>query len=198
MLLTYTPVSTGKKLYIYIDVLIDKLVAKTGAVSLYITLTCPNAKKVTVANKDIYIAKDHAVRCRYCVDLPIDAFGRYVISSASYANGKLADQEREYFNIKCDDENTMVLSDPTLSWRDEDEYTVSIFNMNGNILFLKGRLKKIWENVSEGCSINRLADILGAKKSEVQKSVDALLAKGVVIQRAHIAVEIGGEHYEFD
>ena len=198
MLSTYTPVFTGKKLYIYIGVLIDKLVEKNSVISLCITLTCPDAQKVTVADKDVYIAKDHSVRCRYCVDLPIDVFGRYVVSLASYANGKLLDKEREYFNIKCDDENTTVLPDTTLSWRDEDEHTVSIFNMNGNLLVLKGRLKKIWENIPEGCSINRLADILGAEKSEVQKAVDALLAKGVVIQRAHIAVEIGEERYEFD
>ena len=68
-----------------------------------------------------------------------------------------------------------VSINPLISYRDEDEI-VSIFN-NGNIILLKGNLKKIFLRIIT----NKALDELELSEDEVINSINTLIMKGCVI-----------------
>lgn len=193
------PCYLGNKIVVGIDVIFDAIDKKINSFfSITVKLTRPNGLTEMIANNDVYPFCMYNENCHYSAELSIDLSGKYIITAKAFSNGRFLGVQREVFYIECSDQDCTVLRDPSICWREEDKGMVSVLDHNGNLFFLKGRLKNIWLNANGDRNIDSLISITGIDSNEIQKLTTILKNKKILIGRKKIKFIMGGDVYEFD
>ncbi len=77
-------------------------------------------------------------------------------------------------------------------WRNEDPNVISVFNTNGNLLFLKGIYRDLWEALLKPTNIADLLDSLSKKgytESKIKASINSLINRGLILEENESMIE---------
>lgn len=77
-------------------------------------------------------------------------------------------------------------------WRNEDPNVISVFNTNGNLLFLKGIYRDLWESLLKPTNIADLLDSLSKKgytESKIKASINSLINRGLILVENESMIE---------
>lgn len=86
----------------------------------------------------------------------------------------------------------LLFINPDVCWRNECSLSVSVFNTNGNVLFLKGVYLDLWTLLlapSERTSVNRILKEKGYHEDKIQAAIDSLINRGVIVSESKKNVE---------
>lgn len=195
-----SPAYTGKT--IQINVKIDIMVTEKlkDIVSVTLTLTGPKNENIFVANNDIhYHSKaDKNFSCWYPITLKGIKSGKYIITVTIISEGRLVEIGREVFELECNVNEFFLIRNPNLCWREESDSLISVFDINGNLLFLRGRLKKLWQ-ACDGKKTNlEVQSQLHFSNSEIDELIQKLCSKGILVSRFPIKIMNRGNVYGFN
>ena len=92
----------------------------------------------------------------------------------------------------CSSDEELLFINPDVCWRKECSLSVSVFNTNGNVLFLKGIYFDLWTLLlvpNERASVNRILKEKGYHYDKIQSAIDSLINRGVILSENKINVE---------
>lgn len=84
-------------------------------------------------------------------------------------------------------ENKIYLLNTDVRWRKENSLVISVFNTNGNLLFLKGIYKDLWEILTTPTKPEEIVDMLmskGYEESKIKSSINSLIKRGLILEES--------------
>lgn len=100
-------------------------------------------------------------------------------------NGKLL-YVNSFSTANYNQENIIFIN-PNVCWRTEDPDTISIFNTNGNLLFLRGIYLDIWEQAKSAVLENELEKILlmkGHDLARIKSALSSLMNRNLILKQS--------------
>lgn len=79
-----------------------------------------------------------------------------------------------------------------ICWRRENPHVISVFNTNGNLLFLKGIYKDLWELLMTPAKCENVINAMimkGYDESKIKFSINSLIMKGLVFEEFESKIE---------
>lgn len=101
-----------------------------------------------------------------------------------HSSGKLL--HIQSFSFDSNEQNDMVyILNPDVCWRREDLLVISVFNTNGNLLFLKGIYKDLWETLIVPTKPQDVVNTLSKKgydQSKIKATINSLIKRGLILE----------------
>lgn len=159
-------------------------------VSINMKVVCKNGEICNLlSNKMIYLTRSSSLWAD-SVQGSFDSVPSKAIVEI-HSSGKLLYIQSFSFDSKEQDEKLYILN-TDVCWRREDSSVISVFNTNGNLLFLKGIYKDLWETLIIPIKPQDVIDILSKKgycESKIKSSVNSLIKRGLVIEERKSNIE---------
>ena len=187
-------------IYFELQMTIDSKQDLTDYISVSIHLTTPNYSIIKVADNSLCSplkGKDGKYCVQHLFQLPIEN-GRYIVTIKIMGDGRLIDIGRESFSVIIAENNLCYIRDQRLSWRKESDSEVSVFDKFGNLIILRGRLKKVWELCNGKVSLNDMQQILDIPTTECHNLLDTLVQKSILSPLNKIKIITREVEYDFN
>lgn len=144
-------------------------------------INCNENPFLAVVNKMVCVTDEDAI---WCDSIKIDEklVAEKIIVEVHCA-GELLYIQALPINYPKLEEKVYVLNQD-VRWRYENESTISVFNTNGNLLFLKGVYKDLWEDLLTPISKEKIVSVLlnkGYSQEKIKLAVTSLLKRDLII-----------------
>lgn len=145
-------------------------------------INCNENPFLAVVNKMICVTDEDAI---WCDSIKIDE--KLVVEKIIvevHCAGELLYIQDLPINCPKIEEKVYVLN-ADIRWRYENESTISVFNTNGNLLFLKGVYKDLWEDLLMPISEEKIVSGLlnkGYSQEKIKLAITSLLKRDLIIR----------------
>lgn len=163
-----------------------------GLVSVNMKVICKNGYIYNLLNnKKIFISDNSSLwtdSIQYkSNDTPVKAIVEI------HSSGKLLYIQSFSFNFNNEDQDEILyILNTDVCWRRESPFVISVFNTNGNLLFLKGIYKDLWETLLTPVKPQDAINILlkkGYDQSKINASINSLIKRGLILEEQKSDIE---------
>lgn len=160
-------------------------VADYGLISITMRVICSNGDiHNLLSNRLVYISNNstfwndnmahsfHSSPLKAIVE--IHSFGKLLYIQSFILDHNSADDK-------------LYLLNTDVRWRKENPSVISVFNTNGNLLFLKGIYKDLWEILKTPTNPDQVLDMLmnkGYEESKIKSSINSLIKRGLILEES--------------
>ena len=159
-------------------------------VSINLKIVCDNGETYQlINNKMLFVSNSFSV---WADSIP-KSFESTPIKSIVeiHSSGKLLFIQS--FSLTKKEPNDLIYYlNSDVCWRNEDSNVISVFNTNGNLLFLRDIYKDLWEALLMPTNIVDLMDSLSKKgytESKIKASINSLINRGLIIEKHASIIE---------
>ncbi|MEE0873587.1 MAG: hypothetical protein UIH27_09015 [Ruminococcus sp.] len=186
-IIVYTDIHEGSQVNVGVAF---KNVTDCRLVSVNLKVVCDNGETYQlINNKMLFVSNSFSV----WADSILQHFSSTPIKSIVeiHSSGKLLFIQ-SFPLIKKEQNEMSYYLNSDVCWRNEDFDVISIFNTNGNLLFLKGIYKDLWEALLKPINLTDLLVLLlkkGYTESKIKASINSLINRGLILEVNESSIE---------
>ena len=165
--------------------------SKLGMIAINIKLIDNDGNTVELCkNKPIFIYNDFSIwSCSFHIDAIIHSPFIAVVEVHSLGN-LLYIKKYNLTNVKETVE--VYYKNTEVCYRREDQDTISVFNTNGNLLFLRGVYFSLWILLDTPLSLAEIQQKLtksGYSLEKIEQAISALVSRRLIIKKYQIEID---------